>query len=88
MLAISDLPTSPEIGQALYAASQRPENFGDRWLSRALYIAATRHQKTFIAAYRADPKALPYSGLPVSLRLGTIRPDWRTPADTDGRHAP
>jgi azurin len=83
ILAVADLPTSPEIGQALYAASQGTENFGDRWLSRALYIAANRHQKTFTSAYRADPNRMPYTGLPVSLRLGTMRPDWRAPADAE-----
>ena len=83
VLAVADLPTSPEIGQALYTASQRPENYGDRWLSRAIYIAANRHQKVFTAAYRADPNALPYTGLPISLRLGTMRPDWRAPADAE-----
>ena len=83
VLAVADLPTSSEIGQALYAASQRPENVGDRWLSRALYIAANRHQKNFVTAYRADSNRLPYTGLPISLRLGTMRPDWRAPADAD-----
>jgi azurin len=83
VLAVADLPTSPEIGQALYSASQRPENYGDRWLSRAIYIAANRHQKVFTAAYRDDPNRLPYTGLPISLRLGTMRPDWRAPADAE-----
>ncbi len=83
VLAVADLPTSPEIGQALYTASQRPENYGDRWLSRAIYIAANRHQKVFTTAYRADPNRLPYTGLPISLRLGTMRPDWRAPADAE-----
>ena len=82
-LAIADLPTSPEIGQALYAESLKPDGFGDKWLSRALYIAASRHQKTFIAAYRADPAAMPFSGLPVSVRIGAVKPDWRTPANQE-----
>jgi putative membrane-bound dehydrogenase-like protein len=78
-LAIADMPASQETGQALYAESLKPDNFGDKWLSRALYIAASRHQKSFTAAYRADPAALPYSGLPISVRLGAMKPDWRTP---------
>ena len=78
-LAIADMPTSPETGQALYAESLKPDNFGDKWLSRALYIAASRHQKSFTAAYHADPAALPYSGLPISVRIGAVKPDWRTP---------
>jgi azurin len=83
VLAVADVPTSPAIGQALYAASQRPENFEDRWLSRAIYIAANRHQKNFTTAYHADPNRLAYTGLPISLRLGTMRPDWRAPADAE-----
>ena len=33
------------IGAALYAASQEPVNYGDRWLSRALFMAAHRHKE-------------------------------------------
>ena len=43
----------PRSAQALYAESQKPDNYSDKWLSRAFYIAATRHQKSFIAAYHA-----------------------------------
>ena len=79
VLAISDLPTSAEIGQALYTESQKQENFSDRWLSRAFYIAGFRHQKTFTAAYHADRAAVPYTALPIAVRLGNTKPDWRTP---------
>ena len=53
-LAIADMPTSAEIGQALYAESPKPDNYADKWLSRAFYIAGSRHQKSFTAAYHAD----------------------------------
>ena len=78
-LALADLPTSPQIGQALYAESLKAANYSDKWLSRAMYIAASRHQKSFTTAYHADRNALPYSGLPISVRMGTIKPDWRIP---------
>lgn len=79
ILALADQPASAAIGKALYAASREPDNFGDLWLSRALHIAAVRHQEGFLTAYRADPEALPTSALPVALRLGDRVPDWRQP---------
>jgi hypothetical protein len=82
-LTIADMPTSPEVGQALYADSQKADTYGDKWLSRAFYIAATRHQKTFTAAYNADPARLGYNALPMSVRLGETKPDWRVPAEKD-----
>jgi uncharacterized protein len=78
-LVMADMPASPEIGPALYAESQIAPNYTDKWLSRAFYIAATRHQKAFTAAYHADRNALPYTALPVALRIGGIKPDWRSP---------
>jgi len=83
VLSVADLPTSNEAGSALYAESQKTENYTDKWLSRAFYIAATRHQKSFTAAYHADARALPYSGLPIAVRLGPTKPDWRTPGPQD-----
>jgi putative membrane-bound dehydrogenase-like protein len=79
-LALADMPSSPAIGRALYEESQASPNYTDKWLSRAFYIAASRHQQGFTAAYHADRNALPYSALPIALRIGSIKPDWRTPA--------
>ncbi len=79
ILTLADMPASAEIGRALYTASLDAVNYGDRWLSRALYIAAHRHQDAFLTQYRADPGALPSSALPIALRLGDNRPDWRIP---------
>ena len=79
VLAVADMPTSAEIGQALYTESQQQENFTDRWLSRAFYIAGYRHQKAFTAAYHADRGAVPYTALPMAVRLGNTKPDWRAP---------
>ena len=69
----------PEIAQALYRESAKPENFGDKWLGRAFYIAAHRHQQDFLAAHKADKAAVPFSALPVPLRIGNLKPDWRCP---------
>jgi uncharacterized protein len=80
VLALADMPASDEIGKALYAESQVSPNYSDKWLGRAFYVAATRQQKSFTAAYHADRSALPYGSLPVSLRIGNTKPDWRTPA--------
>ncbi|MEO7275943.1 MAG: PVC-type heme-binding CxxCH protein [Vicinamibacterales bacterium] len=83
VLTAAEMPSSPEIGRALYAESKKPDNFNDRWLSRALYIAATRHRDTYLTQYKADPAAVPFTALPVALRLGDTKPDWRTPAAAD-----
>ena len=69
----------------LYAEAKKPENFNDRWLSRAIYIAATRHRDTFLTQYKADPAATPFTALPAALRLGDTKPDWRTPPAADLR---
>jgi putative membrane-bound dehydrogenase-like protein len=79
VLALADQPSSPEIGRALYAASNDAANTSDRWLSRALYIAASRHKDAFLTEYRADPNAVPLTALPLALRLGNSKPDWREP---------
>ena len=78
-LVVADLPTSPQIAAALYRESAKPENFGDKWLGRAFYIAATRHPE-FLAAYQADKTAVAFADRPVPLRLGNLKPDWRVPA--------
>ena len=79
-LTLAEMPSSAEIGQALYAESQQRENYEDRWLSRALFIAATRHKEAFLTSYASDPKALPFKELPVALRMGATKPDWRVPS--------
>jgi putative membrane-bound dehydrogenase-like protein len=79
MLVLADVPTTPEVGRLLYKVSSDTDNYSDRWLSRALFIAATRHKAGFLAEYRADPKAMPATALPVALRIGNTKPDWRSP---------
>ncbi|MGH9307939.1 MAG: plastocyanin/azurin family copper-binding protein, partial [Vicinamibacterales bacterium] len=79
LLALADVPSSPEVGRLLYKASFDNDNYSDRWLSRALFIAATRHTDSFLTEYKGDPKAIPTSTLPIALRIGTTKPDWRSP---------
>ncbi|MGH9161315.1 MAG: PVC-type heme-binding CxxCH protein, partial [Vicinamibacteraceae bacterium] len=79
ILVLAEMPTSPAIGEALYTASQKAENYEDKWLSRALYIAAHHHQDGFMSSYRQDGTAIEPRALPVSLRIGKLKPDWRTP---------
>lgn len=78
-LVIADMPPAPAVGEALYAATRLPESYADRWLSRALFIAATRHRATFLTQYNGDPAAVAVADLPLSLRLGGVKPDWRVP---------
>jgi uncharacterized protein len=82
-LVLAEMPESPEIGAALYRESQKAENYSDKWLSRAFYIAANRHKAAFTSAYKADKAALPFDALPIALRLGALKPDWRVPNAKD-----
>ena len=78
VLVVADMPASvSEIGPALLAASREEVNYRDKWIGRALYIAANRHADSFLAARQADGGA---SVLPIGLRLPEdARPDWREP---------
>ena len=82
-LVIAEMPEAADISQALYRESQKTDNFTDKWLSRAFYIAALRHKTAFTTAYKADKAALPFDSLPVALRLGALKPDWRQPNAKD-----
>jgi uncharacterized protein len=79
ILALAEMPASPEIAAAVYRASQEADNYEDRWLSRALHIAAVRQGDAFLTRYKADPRALAPSALPIALRMGAATPDWRSP---------
>ena len=83
VLAIAEMPEFVEIGTELYRESQKPENYSDKWLSRAFYIAAIKHQKSFTTAYKSDKAAVPFDALPIAIRLGTLKPDWRAPNAKD-----
>jgi putative membrane-bound dehydrogenase-like protein len=83
VLTLADMPSAPDVGAALYKESHTAENYADRWLSRAFYIAGTRHKGAFLSSYRADAKRVPFTELPVPLRLGATKPDWRVPTAQD-----
>ncbi|MGI9176083.1 MAG: DUF7133 domain-containing protein, partial [Rhodothermales bacterium] len=78
VLALADMPASEEAGQQLYALSQEPDVYGDRWLNQAVYIAADVHADGFLAAYHDDSAAMPTDALPASLRGQEDGPiDWQ-----------
>jgi putative membrane-bound dehydrogenase-like protein len=78
-LVVAEMP-GPQIGQALYKESQKPDTYGDPWLGRAFYVAAMKHQDGFLSSYKADASAMPFSSLSVPLRMGSATPDWRMPS--------
>jgi azurin len=80
VLALAEMPESADAAKALYSESQKPENFGDRWLSRAFFVAASRHKAPFLTTYKADPNAVSFEALPIAFRIGNLKPDWRSPA--------
>jgi azurin len=57
LLYFSERESSEQIGSLLYDLSQDAKVVNDRWLSRALYIAAGRHGDGFIGAYLKDHPA-------------------------------
>ena len=79
-LSIADLPTSARDRHSAVQGKSETENYSDRWLSRAFYIAGTRHKASFLTSYKSDPRAVAFKDLPVPLRLGATKPDWRAPA--------
>jgi putative membrane-bound dehydrogenase-like protein len=54
VLALSDMPSSPEIGALLYEASQKPENEKDEYLPQAFFAAVLKHQEGFLKAVPKD----------------------------------
>ena len=80
-LVLSTLPTSPEAGRAIYAASKQKENVDDEWIPEAIWIAAAKHEDAFYAAYAADIGAAAFAKFAVRGARGerdTIV-DWSAP---------
>ena len=78
VLALAETPPSEEAGQQLYAISQEPDVYEDRWLGQAVYLAADVHADGFLAAYDADSTALSPDVLPEALRSENDGPvDWQ-----------
>jgi azurin len=51
ILALTDMKTSSEVGEALVNVALKPDNEKDNWIKYALTAAATKHQTNFSAAY-------------------------------------
>ncbi|QCR22283.1 PVC-type heme-binding CxxCH protein [Pontibacter sp. SGAir0037] len=54
VLALADMPASPEIGKLLFEASQKPDNAGDDYLAQAFFAAALTHQEAFLKSVPKD----------------------------------
>ncbi|MBA2761546.1 MAG: dehydrogenase, partial [Segetibacter sp.] len=59
VLAVTAMPTSPKLGELIYAATLKPENGNDEWLSRALLAAAITHEDGFRTTAAKAPPASP-----------------------------
>jgi azurin len=59
VLAVTTMQPSPKLGELIYAATLKPENGNDEWLSRALLAAAITHEDGFRAAAAKAPPASP-----------------------------
>ena len=46
---------------------------------RDVHRRDSRHKAAFLAEYKADANAVPTGSLPIALRIGATKPDWRTP---------
>ena len=70
-IALASLPSSMEVGKALYTASLDARNENDEWLSKSLFAAATKHDDGFIAAMPKDnlPALTPGTALNLSQRV-------------------
>lgn len=70
VLAIADMPASPEIGKRLYEASLKEENANDEYLPQAFFAAALSHEDGYLnAAPRVDNLSKPDSLLTLSERI-------------------
>jgi len=70
-LALATLPSSVEVGKALYTASTDAKNEGDEWLAKSLFAAATKHDDGFISAMPKEnlPALVPGAALNLSQRI-------------------
>ncbi|MDB5247308.1 MAG: rane-bound dehydrogenase domain protein [Segetibacter sp.] len=60
--AITSLPPSQKLGELIFAASLKPENGNDDWLSKALLAAAITHEEGFLSAAAKSPPPSPELG--------------------------
>jgi putative heme-binding domain-containing protein len=63
LLAVAEMPPSPEAGAAVAAALNRPENIEDRWIPHAAACAAAAHDVYFLRAIAANKTVPPSRAL-------------------------
>ncbi|MGH7468312.1 MAG: PVC-type heme-binding CxxCH protein [Longimicrobiales bacterium] len=78
LLAVAELPSSDDIGRALYALGNDRGVLEDQWLPTALYLAARRHSAGFLDAYSNDAGASVVAQLTERARRGELENviDW------------
>jgi putative membrane-bound dehydrogenase-like protein len=54
ILALADMPASNKLGAMLYQMSQEEAVQQDEWLSKAVYLASTRHAQGFMEAFMEE----------------------------------
>jgi putative heme-binding domain-containing protein len=59
LLAVAEMPPSPEAGAAVAAVLNRPENIEDRWIPHATACAAATHDVYFLRAIAANKTVPP-----------------------------
>ena len=74
------MPQSPEIGPALFKASQDADNYERQVVGPRPLRGGQRHMDAFLTASAPIRECRAGDALPLALRLGNNRPDWRTPS--------
>ena len=93
VLAIADMPTSAEIGQALYAESQKADELQRQVAEpRVLHRRQPSSEELHGRVSRRSATRCRTARCRCRCGLGTTKPDWRTPAAQElaerlGRHA-
>ncbi len=57
LLALTDMPASPETGRAVFTASLQPDNEKEPALAQAIFVAAATHQQGFRDAAKSQSTA-------------------------------
>jgi putative membrane-bound dehydrogenase-like protein len=83
LLALSEMPGSPEAGSAVAAFLREPRNASDRWLPGAAISAAAASALPFLAAV-ARPGGGKADGLPQAARVVAGHLARQAPADSAG----
>ncbi len=81
-LVLADMPTSDGMGQKLYAMSQEEAVQDDPWLSKAAYLAGSRHKNGYMAAFLSDhpryeEQLAKKAAMPSREKLGYEDNEWK-----------